>query len=173
MLFFFRLSIKNLALPRDQIKLTMSYLYKKPTLLITLFILLINCTSKKEIKSSKDNSEEKKYPTEILNHFSPTDSILEFPNKDKNLTLYLSDYKPDLYSPNNKITFIIFDVSQQKVIYKNSFDNSNIQWYSNNELLLTRHTGINENPITENRKTYIINVVNGEMNEITNKSQTY
>lgn len=160
-------------MPRDQIKLTMNYLYKKPTLFITLFILLINCTSKKEIKSSIDNAEEKKYSTEILNHFSVSDSILEYPNNDKSLTLYLSDYKPDLFSPNNKITFIIFDVSQKKVIYKNSFDNSNIQWYSNKELLLTRHTGINENPVTENKKTYIINVVNGEINEITNKSQTY
>jgi len=140
---------------------------------MTFILVSYNCTSKKESTTIQYESKEKKFPAVVINEFSFNDSIQEIPNSDESLIMFLKDNNLDNKSPNNKLTIVIYDPNKQSVIYKSEYNNSKVQWESINELLLIRYTGIKENPVTENRKTYIINVLTGEIKENTNNTQTF
>ena len=130
-------------------------------------ILLTSCSSNKKIKTEQLGSiQNDNIKNDIYSNFNASDSLSIVPNQDENWILYLSKKKSTPENPTTNINFIIFDMTKEKVIYKNKFDNANIKWHNNNQLILTRYMGIIEQPTGSNIKIFIIDIESGNIEEL-------
>jgi len=133
--------------------------------------VLTACNSNKKIR--KDNTKQTAINTNqfsVDQYFNTNDSIQIIPNKKGDLILYLSETLESPANPVQDIHFVIYNKMKDSVIYKNRFSNSDIQWYSNTQLKLTRFYGITEKPDGTNIKHQLIDAYTGEIQEYKNNT---
>jgi hypothetical protein len=158
----------------------MTYNYLRSIGLIFLTALgLFSC----KLYENKPDQESNNLKSNIIDeaiqaNFNTTDSIQIIPNKEDNWILYLTETPTSPAIPNNNISFFVFDKESEKIIYKNKFDNANIKWFDNQQLILTKYLGIikqsnNINqPTNSGIKTFIINIEKNNIKEITNQTKS-
>ncbi|HSH51561.1 MAG TPA: hypothetical protein VK982_07540 [Bacteroidales bacterium] len=124
------------------------------------------CNSNKQIKNENINqAKEGLVKNSINNYFTDKDSIQTIPNDKGNYILFLSETKKSPANPVKDIHFIIYAKSTDSIIYENNFNNTEIQWHSNTQLILTRYYGITDKPGGTNIKYQLIDLHTGNIKE--------
>lgn len=134
---------------------------------VLLILIFSSCKTNKDInKSTKED-----HPELYNKYYNENYSVEIIPNEQGNYLLYLFKSKTNTQNPNFKMKFFVTTNTKDKILYEGIFDNTIIQWLSNNELQLTQYLGINNK--TNNKSTIekIININTKEIktNKIENK----
>ena len=138
---------------------------KKSTIFFYLLFLLFGCNSTNKVQSSGKSIGTFDIPDIVKSDFSENDSLLVIPNKNGNLVLYLSISKTTSANPNSNSKIVVYNQSLNQVLISENYSNSLVRWFNNNQLLLTRFFGINEDPVTSNIKYFLIDVFTKEVTE--------
>lgn len=126
---------------------------------LLLLAIVVSCKSYEKTNNNKLNETAIYVVTnEIESFFNKEDSLLIIPNKDKSLVLYVSINKNERVSPVGHIKFFVYQPTTDSILCKNSYENSKIEWYSNEQLILERHMGIIESRDKSNIKYFLINM---------------
>jgi len=108
------------------------------------------------IKGDGYSLETKKYEKFAFSKFG-NDTISIY-NRDKTYVLCLKSDNLKAINPNAPTIFFIYDLKENKIIYKDQISSAVISWYSNNELLISTQKGIITSPIDKGKSKYIYNL---------------
>lgn len=139
-----------------------------------LLLILVSCTSAK--KSNSAVSQEKndtlpaveKYKTLAVEKYK--DQIDYVFNQSKTHVLCARTSKPTPKMPENNVSFFVFDLNHENIIFEESIVDGSVTWINNRQLEIIQKTGIisGENP--DRRHGYIFDVESKTKTDLLNKS---
>ena len=131
-------------------------------------MILISC--KVNQNSNQTSLTKKKVISNYISeNFNKDDSLVIIPNNSNNFILYNSIHQESEITSNGNINFFIYDKSSKSIIYNNNFSNATIQWFNDNELLLTQYLGIIESKEKTNIIHSLIDVKTGKIKKYNQK----
>jgi hypothetical protein len=140
----------------------------KGLLLITIIAWSYSCKSSKTSTTVDDNSNKQDAITQAkADFFSEEDSVEIIPNDQGNRELHVSNQTSSASEPVNEVKFLVYDLTDNKVLYKNQFSRSNVNWFDDKTLLLTKHLGIIDKETGKGFIQYLIDIETNEMKEYT------
>ncbi len=138
----------------------------KSILLIAIIAGNVSCKSSKKSTSIEDNSQNQEVINQTIEqYFTEKDSVEIIPNDQENWELYVSNQTTSASEPVNEVKFLVYDLSDNKVLYKNQFSRSNVKWFDNKTLLLTKQLGILDKETGKGFIQYLIDIETNEMKE--------
>lgn len=140
----------------------------KGLLLIAIIAWSYSCKSSKTSTTVDDNSKTQEVIRQTIEeYFTKEDSVEIIPNEQGNRELYVSNKTLSTSEPVNEVKFLVYDLSDKRVLYENQFSRSNVKWFDNKTLLLTKHLGIVDKETGKGFIQYLIDIETDEMKEYT------
>ncbi len=133
--------------------------------------LLSSCTVFNKNNSRNGEKDNEKIAKIVYSNLNYPDSLIVQKNQDNSKILYIAKIKSVHKNFYSHLNFLVLDNLKDEIIYKNKFDNAKIEWYNNNQLLLTKYMGILENKNTSNIKFYIIDLETEDIKEFKKQNE--
>jgi len=134
-------------------------------------LLFSSCIVYNTDKSRTTEMEQKDIAKIVYSKLGDPDSLIVQKNQGNSKILYIAKNKSVHEKFFSHLNFLVFDNLKNNIIYKNQFDNAKIEWYNNNQLLLTKYLGILENKNTSNIKVYIIDLETDDIKEFKKQNE--
>ncbi len=133
--------------------------------------LLSSCTVFNKNNSRNGEKDNEKIAKIVYSNLNYPDSLIVQKNQDNSKILYIAKIKSVHKNFYSHLNFLVLDNLKDEIIYKKKFDNAKIEWYNNNQLLLTKYMGILENKNTSNIKFYIIDLETEDIKEFKKQNE--
>lgn len=138
---------------------------------LAFFITIFSCSTPKEINKNQITISAKidtipKYELIAKEKFSG--DLLYIPNSNNTYMLCISNNKPTNENPFPNFSFFIYDLKNETIIYEDTYENGNVNWKNNEQIMIHTFPGQvrndNDQPVVyiydlKKRKKYIDEII--------------